>query len=466
MSLADRTPVITDGFTGYADGNLDVNPGWLTLTGTYSPIVHDGTDGIYSNPDPLPYTAMVEGNYPLNHYAGIRLYDSVGSATAGTGAGVLLRTTGQNVFGISTYQIMANNHRGDLTIYRHFEGSYTTLDSASHTFEQGNGNAWIWAEVESDGVGGCDLRIYDEDENLILETNDPVELTGVRVGVILKTDAANNPSILYFESGLIDTLGNRRLDDVNGNFQALSNGTFIANGSGLSGVTGGNISYLDQRAYPITIASALDATVDIEPIDIHSTSLEPITSLKLTLNHPEGPLSVNFLMLPEDGAQTVELSGATGNYIDKDIGAIDGDFIEIPTTVGFSSVELFEDGDVHYDGAVNQGTTHIRWLFDKSASTWESGDVTINQTGVGLSPPSWRSTPSPPDATVGVPYLYEIGYLLDGDRPMILSDVGTPLPYGLTYNDLSYPETIEGTITSGSGTITVSGIITQAENSA
>ena len=60
-----------------------------------------------------------------------------------------------------------------------------------------------------------------------------------------------------------------------------------------------------------------------------------------------------------------------------------------------------------------------------------------------------------------MPYSYAIGGLLDGKRPMTLTDAGAALPAGLSYDDSAYPETITGTPTV-SGAVT--GIVTRADN--
>jgi hypothetical protein len=58
--------------------------------------------------------------------------------------------------------------------------------------------------------------------------------------------------------------------------------------------------------------------------------------------------------------------------------------------------------------------------------------------------------------------------LLDGSRPITLSQApgSAALPPGLNYNSSKNPETIEGTITTGSGSITVPNIVTRATNGA
>jgi hypothetical protein len=190
----------------------------------------------------------------------------------------------------------------------------------------------------------------------------------------------------------------------------------------------------------------------------------------MTLEHGEGDLPHIFTMAPPDGYQAVTLSGITGNYMDQDTSAANGDTLEIPTNLGFSNLILTADADVVYDAAVDQLTTHERRLYVAATNTWDTGDVTVNQVeeGVELLPPSWRSTPSPPDAVVGTPYSYPIGALVNGSRPITLSESpgSTPLPAGLDYNSAVNPETIEGTINAGSGTITVNGIVTRAQNGA
>lgn len=466
MSLADRVSVHAGDFTAIDDGSvLSDEPIWRSLIGAPSPICYSN---IVIAPEfgvtNVQHGAIIEGSYPGDQFCSMQILDAnAGPSNTAQGLGIGLRASGVDADTLASYRVNVSGTDSNITIFR-FDpagSGATVLHTIAYTPAD---NDWITAEVESDGAGGCDIRVYDKDEVLLADVNDPVELIGATMYLALSyTD--EHVFITGFDFGYLDIESARTLDNVNTDYQVNSLGQFVANGSGLAGVTGGNISFTGLRPYELTIIQATDSAVNITPVDILVTQLQ-LGVLRLTLYHPDGELTITFDQLPEVGWQYVTLAGATGGYIDKDLGAVDGDQICVPSTVGFSSVVLFADGDVHFDGALNQGQTMERRFFDKSTFLWESGTVTINQAGAGLAPPVWRSTPAPPAATVGVFYTYPIGYLVDGDRPMNLSDAGVPLPNGLFYNDIGYPETIQGTINSGSGTITVSGIITNAENGA
>jgi len=463
MSLDERVTVLLDYFTSSSDGDLlSDRPQWRSLEGAASPVCYQSSViAPESGVTGVQHGAIAEGTYPLSQYARMELYDTdAGNSYDAQGVALGLRASGSSEPELTGYRVNLSDTDDEIYLFR-FDplGDGTSLVGSFPYSPQRNDV--ITAEVKSDGSGGCDFTLYDQDEVVIGTANDAVELVG---GFMYVAMSYTNliPSLLAVEFGYLDVAANRQIDNVNIDFAVKSLGNFQANGAGLVGVTGGNISFSGLRPFEIVLAGVTDSQVNIQPIDISQTQLQ-FGVLRLTLYHPDGDLTIAFDQFPEDGWQYVTLAGATGNYIDKDISAVDGDQICMPTGVQFSSVLLFADGDVHFDGALNQGQEVERRLYDLSAFTWDAGIVTIDQAAVGVAP-IWRSTPAPPNASVGVPYSYAIGYLVDGDRPMTLRDVGVQLPYGLAYNNTTYPETIEGTIISGSGTITVSGIITEAEN--
>ena len=165
---------------------------------------------------------------------------------------------------------------------------------------------------------------------------------------------------------------------------------------------------------------------------------------------------------------TWSTDGQDGKYMAEGIeGVVNGDLLECQVALGNSAISLLDDADAIYDPAVPDGSTHDRWHYSQQRGAWDSGQVVINgdpDIPPEPKPPRWTGTPNPPAATEGNPYEYVIGYMLEGDRPMTLTDAGTPLPNGLSYDDSEYPEKIVGTIPGGVGGSETAGIITRATN--
>ena len=472
MSADERVIAYTDDFQGHLHNTFIADyPPWLGLSPTPSPIVYlQAPYAVLLMQEGTQAAAIIENNFPNNQYARF----NIGVTTAGTGgvkngAGVLLRL-GFSGPSFWHYQVMVNGSDNSVTIYKVDTGNAidVVLASVSHTPAQFDP---FFCEVETISGTTCEIRVYDKNETIIAQATDSDELSGVYAGVMLSSQLGGFPSIDYIEFGTLDIADNRSLDTVNPDGVVKANGPITLTGSGFSGITGGHISDNGARQFPITITNLQESVIQVAPIDVVGQSSLDYGTMRMTLTHSTDPdLTKEFTLAPEDGWQAVVLAGATDNtLLLTDTVATDGDTMEIPTNNGFSDFTLNSTGDVTYDSAVNQGTQHTRRLYDNSTNTWDSGTVTINQIDDGggeLLPPSWRSTPSPPNAVVGTYYRFEIGYLIDGSRPMTLSQApgSNSLPFGLAYNSSSYPETIEGTITSGTGTVTVSNIVTRASN--
>lgn len=471
MPLADRVLGFSDDFSGYEDGSLLQDEVIYTVPeGATSPIIYNDGNVAVIYPQPPPSVrsgALIAGQFPPDQWAQFQV-DVVtsGPVADGNGAAALLRflySGGEYVY----YEARVNGTDNLVQIIKvdTTQGPTQTLASVSHT--PASTDVFTF-EVISDGGGGCDLTVYDKNESVITTVNDPLEIIAESVGYIVEYASGYSPAtVVGINAGYLDTDAARSITGVNGDDIIRSEGLISIAGSGLSEVTGATLSEAGARPYTLTIATIGATQLSCDPVDILLTQL-PLGTLRLTLEHPSGDLTYDITMHPKDGWQYSDVTSPTGNYMDKDLGAADGDQIAMPITIGFSTASLQADADAAYDPAVNQLSTHDRHFFDASTNTWDSGPVIVNQVeeGVEVLPPSWRSTPAPPMARVGVPYRYEIGYLIDGSRPITLSQSpgSTALPFGLSYNSSSYPETIEGTITGGSGTIIIENIITRAEN--
>jgi len=249
---------------------------------------------------------------------------------------------------------------------------------------------------------------------------------------------------------------------VNTGDTIVSGDLITVSGTGLDTVTALQLSDGGTN-YGLTITSQSASQLQAAAIDL------------LDLPYPVGALNIEAVSPLNNATRAITLAYTSDYDIQTVAGAqpyllegldyADGDQVGTNVSVAGSNLTLTPDSDVLYSPAVPHGTTHTRLHYDASAATWGSGTVTVNRPDAGDGPPLWRATPAPPPARKGVAYSYAIGTLLDGDRPMTLTDSGAALPDGLAYGYMPAPnETIEaivGTPTVDSG---VSGIVTRADN--
>jgi hypothetical protein len=476
MSAASRVRDFADGFDSYATGErLTDQPTWLGFGSASTPLVYnDPPNAIVYADAGADAIAMHERIYPLNQYAAFSVGEAVGGAGDYKGIGVTLRMgfSGSDYW---YYYVVVSGTTNTVKIFR-FDSQTGVVELASESISAPQVLDQFWCEIETSAAPACVINVYqDASETPIATANDATELTGTYMGVVvagLAGIAAGTPSVYAVEFGHIDTEGLRSLDTVNPDGIVKSKGEIVLTGSGLSEIDSASISTAGANPYPVAILSQSAEWMTLAAIDIQQTK-HTYGQLLLTLGHPtDVDTTKTFTMVLADGWQSVTLSGATADtLILTDTPAINGDTMEIPTSNGFSTFTLAANGDVTYDSAADQGMYHTRRLYQVSTASWDNGTVTINQVDAGsgeLLPPSWRSVPAPPNCVVGTYYEYQIGYLLNGSRPMQLSQApgSNSLPFGLNYNSNKNPETIEGTITSGSGTITVNNIITRATNGA
>jgi len=248
---------------------------------------------------------------------------------------------------------------------------------------------------------------------------------------------------------------------VNSNDIIAHNGSISISGTGLDSVTsvvlddGTNQETLTISGTPTPISITCD------PYDVYSGKLK-YDSATLRVVSPTNNAERTVQINPDANTQFVNVVGVQP-YLAQGLAVQDGDQMACEKTLSGSTMTLTPDTDILYDPAVSQGAQHTRYWWDQVTQVWDSGEVTVNGNVVGA--PVWRATPNPPPCVVGVPYQYSLGALLDGERPMTLTNSGTPLPAGLSYGFAAAPnddiEAIVGTPTEPGSFI---GIVTKAEN--
>ena len=244
------------------------------------------------------------------------------------------------------------------------------------------------------------------------------------------------------------------ITDVNGDNNIVSNGVIAVNGTFPAPVTAASID-----GYALTVASQTATTVTLTPFNVFN-STRPFGAGVLTLDDGTTQDTQAITLSPATGTQYVVVAGVQP-YLAAGLDVADGDQMACDTAVAGSTMTLSANTDVVYSPAAPDGVVHNRHWYDVTTSTWDSGTVRVDRPGAVANPPVWRATPNPPAASIGVPYSYAIGGLLDGKRPMTLTDAGAALPAGLSYDDSAYPETITGTPTVSGA---VAGIVTRADN--
>jgi hypothetical protein len=182
-------------------------------------------------------------------------------------------------------------------------------------------------------------------------------------------------------------------------------------------------------------------------------------TVPLTVTGSAGTHTVHVTLEPPEGVQYVVVDGVQP-YLSQGLAVVDGDQMATETDRGSVALLLSPNTDVKYTPAAPDGTIHMRYWYNPRTLAWGEGTVTVDG-GLASGPVEWTGTPTPPPAAVGASYTYTIGTLVAGDRPITLTDAGTALPPGLSYDDAAYPETISGVPTTP-GVYT--GIITRADN--
>jgi hypothetical protein len=445
MSAADRNADYVDGFDNGDYANLSlltVTPQWGSLPQTESPIVYyDGgaVGAIYTEtPDIGVLTsALHEADYPLNQFAGVQINgntngfynDDLYDSHAGVGA-CIRYVTGAG--GTSYYRVNLNGSAGKIYIHRIVDDAGGVVKTISHTISIGD---YYYIEAEHTGANTTDVRIY-QDDSLLTTYTDTSEITGSKMAVVLHTYVpAEVPSIFDVTFGHLDSLGLRSFDLVNPGGIVKSLGPISARGSGLDGVTGGEMSEGGSRPYTLTIAEGSPTAeyVDFEPVDSFSTTL-PHGTLTMKLFHPEGDLSKTFTMTSPDNWQSVVLASPNSAYMANNLGAVSSDILEVPISINSSSLELLVDGDMTYDGAVAHGTRHDRHLFDQTDNSWDSGTVTINQESAAPdpTPPTYQ----PMECYYGVYFSYDFSVGWSDADPSGFGAID--LPAGLTINSAGF----------------------------
>jgi len=252
---------------------------------------------------------------------------------------------------------------------------------------------------------------------------------------------------------------------VNAGAPIVSGGPISIEGTQLDTVTRVTIGD-GTYSYDLTIASATPAELTADPVNLLDTPLG-VGVVTVSVESPINNDSLDDVQLqyiPQVPVLTVQ-DGA--GYVLDGLPYENGDQFGVPQAIGVSSATATPDGDVIYNPALPHGTTHDRIFYDRSAGEWGVGDVTVNWQSALDQPPVWRAPPSPGPARLGVPYEYLIGALVDGTRPMTMSDAGAPLPEGLSYGAAAPPnaeyQAIVGTPVQAG---TTTGIVARAANSA
>jgi hypothetical protein len=402
VTANNHTPVISNDFTAYTEGELLVNyPTWLSFPDGISPICASGT-AIYPPKHTTPSAiaaGVTEGSYPLNQYAKFKIYDTDCGTSVDIPQGVGVGMRGSTVEGgdYHFYHVNIDGAENRLQVSKSSWGNWRNFIIDEAILPQRNQE--FWAEVESHGDGTCTISVYgpNDPDLLIKSVTDGTELTGDQMMVLMATRSDEYPVMLEVEFGVLDITENRVIHNVNDNDIIVNNSLVTVNGSGLANVTGAFISYLGNRPYPLTLNFAGDSVVYIEPWDLHDTQLYYTVGdgrNRLTLTHdlhPTNDLFIYYTHNPSADMQFVQLVNSTGpdsELMDKELGALDGDQIVVPRTVGLSSVSLLDNGDAVYDEAVVHGQQHERLFMDKFGSpnyTWYAGTVTVNQ--VSAAPP-------------------------------------------------------------------------------
>ena len=200
-------------------------------------------------------------------------------------------------------------------------------------------------------------------------------------------------------------------------------------------------------SYALTIDSKTNTLIVCDPLDVHLTKFAYSQSdVSLILDDGSTTDSIIITLAPIVANIYLEATSIDATdgllHVFSGIPAIIGDGYEGPKAVGTSPVQYETDGPHrNIDPAVPNDTLTTGWYYDSTAKTWTVIDEETDQDGtVGL---SWRGTPNPTPCVVGVPYSYNIGGLVDGERPITLTLVGGTLPNGLDI----VGETIAGTPT-------------------
>ena len=321
-------------------------------------------------------------------------------------------------------------------------------------------------DPDAAGTNVHNFRLYQNSSHVSsmdLGFDDALTL-GSWCGFRIESDVGTTPALDELSTG--DLSDSVSISSINNSGVAQSNGPFVITGSNLSGVTAARVSDAGDRPYTLTINQQDDEQIEIAPWDIHASQLAPGT-LTVEIDEPTvGTATRTYTQEVETGQQIVTLASANPAYMIKDIPVVaDGDLLELPLSITGSSVTMQADADVCYSPAVQHGQTHIRWFYDQSTNSWDSGNVTMLQSAAPpAASPTWIGAPNPPIAKAGEVYRYEVAQLLDGDRAMTLTDSGTPLPDGFSYDD-TYPEAIiSASVPGGVGTTTYAGVVTLATN--
>ena len=309
---------------------------------------------------------------------------------------------------------------------------------------------------------GTDIRCYVND-TLIMSVVDDINAGGV-VGMVLDKPLAPQTDGAWddFKAGEFTT--GFAIGDINGGASIRSGGDIVITGTLLDTVTE---AYLTDGVdpYQLNIISQNPGQITCSPVNVMDTKLPYAASAdgSISVSLSDGAIQQNktVIFIQETGYEYQVLSGVDNTLMAVGLGAQDGDILEVEDGVGLSNLILFADSDVHYDPGVVPGQQHTRRFYDASTKTWDAGLVVINPTGVGGPSPKWIAVPAPPEGSVGTPYSYAIGNVLEGDRPMTLENIGNALPAGLSINAGINPEVIEGTPTTAG---TSSGININATN--
>lgn len=228
--------------------------------------------------------------------------------------------------------------------------------------------------------------------------------------------------------------------DVNGSNTITSTGQIIiacTQGDTVTGVTLGGVA--------LTITQQTFGSVTCAPFDIHTTAWHPGQSVDVVITDGATSPSQAVTLLSEPGyIYTVASSiDATYGLLGQVTGtAVAGDGYDGQSVIDISTV-TYEEAGPHrnIDPALNNGVTSTGWWYDADLTVWE--EISEETYQPYAQSPVWNSAPTPPNCTVGVPYVYDLTNLVSGDRPMTYTNVGSAFPAGI---DIS-GETLAGTPT-------------------
>jgi len=253
------------------------------------------------------------------------------------------------------------------------------------------------------------------------------------------------------------------IDGINTGDVIRSGASLACFGLGLDTVTTADL-WDGADSYPLAITSQSEGSIGFTPVDLLDTPF-PIGPITFRVFSPLNDATRQATLAYLAGYQAETVAGGA-DYLLSGLTYADGDQVGAEVNVAGSNLTLTPDSDVVYTPALPHGTEHSRLHYDSALKQWGSGVVTGNRPAAGDGPPVWRATPAPPPAVKGRPYAYAIGSLLDGERPMTLTDVGVPLPSGLVYGFMPAPdETIEAIVGTPDSDGDAVGIVTKAENS-